>query len=124
TNNWAFVTEKRQYAQYRFILRASTNRRLYQAMTSDPQLKAAFHWTDVYFHKFLQDPEGQLARLCRVLNISCSKQYLRDCARIVFPDEHQTYHLVKWLDSTTERFRAQLRSMPWFASFADLPFEA
>ena len=50
----------------------------------------------VRHESLVDDPQGELARLCEFLGVDAEPAYLEGCASIVFPSPHRTRDLVDW----------------------------
>ena len=54
----------------------------------------------VYSEDMIKDPRKELKRLCQFLSVSCSENYQKDCASIVFGSPSKSRNAIVWKDRT------------------------
>lgn len=82
------------------------------------------HLDTVVLHteQFIISPQAELRRLCLVLGVTCTADYLEAAASVVDSGHTGTSHLVVWPAVLADRFPACIASFPWLASqYPSLP---
>lgn len=51
---------------------------------------------EVHHSDFIANPKSTIRRLCLLLHIDCSEEYIHQCAERVFTSESRTRHVVQW----------------------------
>jgi sulfotransferase family protein len=77
----------------------------------------AEHWLDVQQERFVSDPEGVLAAMCRFLGVDAPAEYRRDCASIVFSSPHRSRHRVPWDAVLVEDVRRRTAAYPHLRAY-------
>ena len=54
----------------------------------------------IYSEETIKDPRKEMKRLCRFLSLSCSEDYLKDCASIVNGTPSKSRNTIVWRDRT------------------------
>lgn len=67
----------------------------------------AAHVLDVRHEAVIDDPRGELVRLCRFLGLEPEPGYLEDCAGIVYDRPHQSRREAAWTPELIETVRAR-----------------
>ncbi|EDO30408.1 predicted protein [Nematostella vectensis] len=65
----------------------------------------------------ISKPRETLRRVCSFLNLTCSKKYLDDCAKIVYKRPSRTRYSVVWTDTQIRRTLSTLKRFAFLKNF-------
>lgn len=68
--------------------------------------------------RFLDDPENLLKQICTYLGIDAPKDYLRDCASIVFKSPHKTRYNIKWNNKLIDIVEEKMAEIPFLKGYS------
>ena len=66
----------------------------------------------VYSEDMINDPRKELKRVCQFLSVSCSENYLKDCASIVFGSPSKSRNAIVWKDRTKKMLTDLISKTP------------
>lgn len=75
-------------------------------------------WFELRHEVFVADPRGNLAALCRFLELKPSAAYLRDCASIVFASPRRTRMEVVWTPDLLRHVQGRIDAVDYLAGYA------
>jgi len=75
---------------------------------------------DVPSMEIVKNPVETLRRICQFLEITCTEQYLQDCAATVDPVPSITRNFIEW---TTEQKNTVYENMKKFSFFEEYSFD-
>ncbi|MGH3851407.1 MAG: hypothetical protein ACRDRT_17235, partial [Pseudonocardiaceae bacterium] len=73
---------------------------------------------DVRHEDLLEDPSGQLNRLCEFVGLEAAPDYLTDCASILYATPNQTRHQVDWAPEQVDQVNALIAAHPFLTSYS------
>ena len=72
---------------------------------------------DISGEDFVREPTKYLRKMCDFLEISCSEDYLRDCASIVDPVPSKTRSLLVWTPKQIEEVYSLMQPLKFLKSY-------
>ena len=73
---------------------------------------------EVHNHELVSDTEKTIHKLCQYLGIVCSSNYVRSCARKVFPKVSRTRFAVDWPEDLKLMVERRLDDYPFFQRYS------
>ncbi|XP_078364352.1 uncharacterized protein LOC144648763 [Oculina patagonica] len=73
---------------------------------------------DVYSMDVMTNTQETLRKICDFLEITCTQEYLDDCASIVDPVPSKTRHFVEWTKDQRTRVNMLIKQFSFLASFS------
>ena len=73
---------------------------------------------DVPSMEIVKNPVETLRRICQFLEITCTEQYLQDCAVTVDPVPSITRHLVEWTAEQKNTVYEMMKKYPFFEGYS------
>ena len=73
---------------------------------------------EVHNHELVSDTEKTMHKLCQFLGIVCSPNYVRSCARKVFPKVSRTRFAVDWPEDLKLKVERRLDDYPFFKRYS------
>ena len=73
---------------------------------------------DVFSMDVVKKPAESLLKMCDFLEISCSDEYIRDCAAIVDPVPSITRHHIVWTEEQKNRVFTLMKQYRFFDRFS------
>jgi hypothetical protein len=71
----------------------------------------------VRHESFIDDPEQNLAEVCRFLGVRAARCYLQDCARIVYPTPHASRLEAPWTSDLIRRVATEMARLPFLKGY-------
>lgn len=65
----------------------------------------------------IKNPRKQLLRICRFLNVSCSEDYLKDCASIVYAKPSESRHTINWDNDVKNQVLEGIKRIPFLQDY-------
>lgn len=72
---------------------------------------------DIQGEEFVREPTKYLRKICDFLDISCSEDYLRDCASMVDPVPSKTRSLVVWTEKQIQEVSNLMQPLEFLKSY-------
>ena len=79
----------------------------------------ATDWVHVEYERFTRQPENEIRRLCRFLEIESDEDYVSACASIVRSSPNKSRNAVAWTDRQLERVAGLAQRFPFLHSYAE-----
>ncbi|EDO31662.1 predicted protein [Nematostella vectensis] len=98
---------------FKYFVLAAGNQRLIQRRRKNV--------LEIHSKDMISKPRDTLRRICKLLDLTCSKQYLYDCASIVYKEPSKTRFRVVWTDKQKQR---TLKAMRRFAFLKGYTFDS
>ena len=73
---------------------------------------------EVHNHELVSDAEKTMHKLCQFLGVVCSPNYVRSCARKVFPKVSRTRFAVDWPEDLKLKVERRLDDYPFFKRYS------
>ena len=101
--------------------------------TLDDQITRYFHWAagckttreafpekviDIPSMKLVKQPSDVLRKICAFLEITCSEDYIQDCASTVDPIPSITRDYVEWTERQKKRVYDQMKQFSFFDGYS------
>ena len=67
---------------------------------------------------FIDDPKTYLKKLCHILGVDASNDYLNDCASIVFRSPHKSRHDTEWSCELIDRVKLKIDKFPFLQGYS------
>ncbi|MGB3639965.1 MAG: sulfotransferase [Rivularia sp. (in: cyanobacteria)] len=68
--------------------------------------------------EFLEKPQVHLENLCNFLGVAAPKDYLNDCAEIVYKSPHKSRYQVSWTPEQIESVATQINEFPFLQGYS------
>jgi hypothetical protein len=75
-------------------------------------------WLELRHEPFIDSPKAHLAGLCGFLDVTASRDYLDDCADVVFKAPHRSRFEVDWSPALIETVERQIERFPFLRGYA------
>ena len=103
------------------LLRKSIKSTFKQADSVSSMTNSVFNKSmvlEVHNHELVSDTEKTMHKLCQYLGIVCSPNYVRSCARKVFPKVSRTRFAVDWPEDLKLAVERRLDDYPFFKRYS------
>ncbi len=71
----------------------------------------------VVLEEFIQNPTGELARVCEKLGVEAEPDFLKSCAGIVYKKPHLSRHRLPWDQVHRNEVKMQMKRFPFLAGY-------
>ncbi|MCF8106021.1 MAG: sulfotransferase [Desulfohalobiaceae bacterium] len=76
------------------------------------------NWLDISQESLIRDPEERLREICGFLELDAPRDYLRDCAGIVFRSPRKVRHECDWDQGLIDEVQAAMQGLSFGAGYA------
>jgi len=76
-----------------------------------------FEVLNIYSHEVVANPEENLQKLCKFLEVTCDKEYMDACSKLFYPSSHLTRNFIVWTSKQKERVTKEISKYPFLRSF-------
>ena len=65
----------------------------------------------------IREPEFELRKICKYLNVHCSNEYIRDCVSIVNNQISKTRNTIVWEEDLKKIVYDHIRTIPFYSDY-------
>ena len=88
---------------------------LSRSLTAEPSQTQVL---EVHNNELVSQPEQTILTLCKFLEVKCSSDYVKSCAKKVFPDLSRTRFIVDWPEEAKKMTQDHIRNYPFFRRYS------
>ena len=73
---------------------------------------------EIHSSELIKQPRETLLGICQFLHLTCDRQYIEDCSKIIFPEARKTRYTVVWTDKQKQLVREKLQNIPFLKNYS------
>ena len=72
---------------------------------------------EIHSSQLIKQPREILLGICQFLHLTCDRQYIEDCSKVIFPEARKTRYTVVWTDKQKELVKEKSQRIPFLKNY-------